>query len=206
MCGAVQVPWRALQSRPVVVHLSDVWLCACPRTEEEWEEDMAGKRAQAAKQAELAALDLIRLSKPGGKVAGASGEGSSLASSFLSHLGTMLLNRLQMTIRNIHFCFKVCSRHMLGYMTHSSAMVTDDCKVPACMTWLGIAHELMMQDYGASEDPGAEFGLRLQLLETTDMASIRLGVVPVVRLPAPATYVLLHVCSCSLCTAMTTMH
>ena len=41
-----QVPWRALQSRPVVVELSDVWLCACPRTEEEWEEDLAGQRAK----------------------------------------------------------------------------------------------------------------------------------------------------------------
>ena len=68
---------------------------------------MAGQRAQAAKQAELAALDLIRLSKPGGKAAAAGNEGSSLASSFLSHLGTMLLNRLQMTIGNIHVCFKV---------------------------------------------------------------------------------------------------
>ena len=41
-----QVPWRALQSRPVVVELSDVWLCACPRGEEEWEEDLAGQRAK----------------------------------------------------------------------------------------------------------------------------------------------------------------
>lgn len=43
-----QVPWRALQSRPVVVELSDVWLCACPRSEEEWEEDMAGQRAKVS--------------------------------------------------------------------------------------------------------------------------------------------------------------
>lgn len=89
------------------MHLSDVWLSVCPRTEEEWEEGMTGQRIQAAKQAELAALDLIRLSKPGGKGAAPGNEGSSLASSFLSHLGTMLLNRLQMTIRNIHICFKV---------------------------------------------------------------------------------------------------
>ena len=98
---------------------------------------MAGQRAQAAKQAELAALDLIRLSKPGGKVAGAGSEGSSLASSFLSHLGTMLLNRLQMTIRNIHFCFKVGMRYMLDNVTNFSAIVTDEGKVPACMASLG---------------------------------------------------------------------
>lgn len=46
-----------------------------------------------------------------------------------------------------------------------------------------------MQDYGSSGDAGTEYGLRLQLLETTDLASIRLGVVPVVRLPGHATHV-----------------
>ncbi len=50
MYACLQVPWRALQSRPVVVEMSDVWLCASPRKEEEWEEDMASQRAQAAKQ------------------------------------------------------------------------------------------------------------------------------------------------------------
>jgi hypothetical protein len=65
---------------------------------------------QAAKQAELAALDLVRLSKPGGRNAGAgAGEGSGLAWSFLSHLGALLLNKLQMSVRNIHVCFQACA-------------------------------------------------------------------------------------------------
>ena len=34
----------------MVVEMSDVWLCASPRKEEEWEEDLASQRAQAAKQ------------------------------------------------------------------------------------------------------------------------------------------------------------
>lgn len=68
----------------------------------------AGVPEQAAKQAELAALDLVRLSKPGGRSGqGAGNEGSGLAWSFLSHLGTMLLNKLQMSVRNIHVCFQV---------------------------------------------------------------------------------------------------
>ena len=50
-----QVPWRALQSRPVVVELSDVWLCACPRSEEEWEEDLAGQRAKVCPSVQHAA-------------------------------------------------------------------------------------------------------------------------------------------------------
>lgn len=91
-----------------MLHLSDVWLCASPRGEDEWEEELAGQRAQAAKQAELAAMELVRSSRPAGKSGGgAANEGNGLASAFMSHLGTMLLNRLQMTIRNIHICFKV---------------------------------------------------------------------------------------------------
>lgn len=94
----------------MVVEMSDVWLCASPRNEEEWEEDLAGQRAQASKQAELAARDLMRLSRPGSKGAtGTSGasEGSGFAWSFLSHLSSMLLNRLQMTISNVHISFQV---------------------------------------------------------------------------------------------------
>lgn len=148
----LQVPWRALQSRPVVVEMSDVWLCGSPRKEEDWEEDSASQRAQAAKQvlhllpdgtandsaclsraptgngphhaafttqacshpacmqAELAARDLMRLSRPGSR--GGAGtsttpEGSGFAWSFLSHLSALVLNRLQMTISNVHICFQV---------------------------------------------------------------------------------------------------
>ena len=106
------MPWRALQSQPVLMEMSDVWLCASPRQEEEWEETSAGQRAQASKQAELAARDLMRLSRPGSKgVAGAANppEGSSSGWPFLSHLSAMLLNRLQMKVTNVHICFQVCS-------------------------------------------------------------------------------------------------
>ena len=63
--------------------------------------DFSRPEAQASKQAELAARDLMRLSRPGSKgVAGAANlpEGSSSGWPFLSHLSAMLLNRLQMTI------------------------------------------------------------------------------------------------------------
>ena len=61
-------------------------------------------------QAELAARDLMRLSRPGSKGAtgtSATPEGSGFAWSFLSHLSAMVLNRLQMTISNVHICFQV---------------------------------------------------------------------------------------------------
>ena len=61
-------------------------------------------------QAELAARDLMRLSRPGSRGAtgtSATPEGSGFAWSFLSHLSAMVLNRLQMTISNVHICFQV---------------------------------------------------------------------------------------------------
>ena len=157
-----QVPWRALQSRPVVLHLSDVWLCACPRTEAEWEEGKAGQRAQAAKQAELAALDLIRQSKPGGKSAAAGNEGSSLASSFLSHLGTMLLNRLQMTICNIHICFKVCI-HM-QYMCFTDTITRTLVQRLALFLHVDAAH-VFQRDHGKSPEADGSASARPDYVE-----------------------------------------
>ena len=64
----MQVPWRALRSRPVVIELADVQVCAAPREEADWEEGPARRRALAAKQAQLAAAELERLAKAGPQV------------------------------------------------------------------------------------------------------------------------------------------
>ena len=84
---------------------------------------------QAAKQAELAALDLVRLSKPGGRPGqGAGSEGSGLAWSFLSHLGTMLLNKLQMSVRNVHVCFQVYRVFcLIDHMSSAFCPASDRC-------------------------------------------------------------------------------
>ena len=67
-CAELQVPWRALRSRPVVIELADVQVCAAPREEADWEEGPARRRALAAKQAQLAAAELERLAKVGPQV------------------------------------------------------------------------------------------------------------------------------------------
>ena len=67
-CDVLQVPWRALRSRPVVIELADVQVCAAPREEADWEEGPARRRALAAKQAQLAAAELERLAKAGPQV------------------------------------------------------------------------------------------------------------------------------------------
>ena len=87
----------------MVVELSEVWLVAAPRDESDWEEGPAGRRARAAKEAQLAAAEVERLSKPHGS----DKEQRGLGWSFLSHLGTMLLHRLQLRVHNVHLCFRV---------------------------------------------------------------------------------------------------
>ena len=65
------MPWHALRGRLLSISLADVYLCAAPRPESDWEEGPAGARAFAAKRARLAAVEMERLSKPAGGGAGA---------------------------------------------------------------------------------------------------------------------------------------
>ena len=62
----MQVPWHALRGRLLSISLTDVYLCACPRPEADWEEGPAGGRGREAKRALLAAAEMERLSKPAG--------------------------------------------------------------------------------------------------------------------------------------------
>lgn len=108
-----------------MVELSDVVLCVAPREESDWEEGPALRRAQAAKQAQLAAAELAKL---GSRVAatGSSGRasqatatataaGAAAAGGSSSSWGWMiadyvlsfLLNKLQFAVKNIHVYFQV---------------------------------------------------------------------------------------------------
>jgi hypothetical protein len=81
-----------------------VWLVATPRDESDWEEGPAGRRAEAAKEAQLAGAEMGRVSRSPGTGA----EGSrSMGWSFISHLGVLLLNRLQFKVNDVHICYQV---------------------------------------------------------------------------------------------------
>jgi hypothetical protein len=102
-----QVPWRALRS-PVVVELADVHLRVALRRDTEFEEGPAGERAWLAKQAELAAAELAALAAASAGDAGSTAAAAAAAGrqggvlwSFMQHVVTMLVNRLQLTIRNV---------------------------------------------------------------------------------------------------------
>jgi hypothetical protein len=101
-----QVPWRALRS-PVVVDLADVHLYVALRRDEELEEGPAGERAWLAKLAELAAAELAALAAAGASGSEAAGRQGGVLWSFMQHVVTMLVNRLQLTVSNVHIEFEV---------------------------------------------------------------------------------------------------
>ncbi|GIL46442.1 hypothetical protein Vafri_3434, partial [Volvox africanus] len=59
----IKIPWGNWLTGSLVVELSDVVLCAAERADSEWEEAAALRREQAAKQADLAAAELAKLSR-----------------------------------------------------------------------------------------------------------------------------------------------
>lgn len=116
----------------MVVELSDVVLCVAPREESDWEEGPALRRAQAAKQAQLAAAELAKL---GSRVAatGSSGQGPQQAGTaaataaagtagnssssgggttwgwmIADYVVSFLLSRLKFAVKNVHVYFQVC--------------------------------------------------------------------------------------------------
>ncbi|PSC70464.1 Methionine gamma-lyase isoform A [Micractinium conductrix] len=136
-----QVPWRALRS-PVVVELSDVHLRIALRRDEELSEGAAAERAWLTKQAELAAAELAALAAAqgggGGSDAGGTRAGGVLWS-FVQHVLSMLLNRLQLSVSKVHIEFEDAeSGTVLGVQLsrlhtcrpsdaeHASLLLSDD--------------------------------------------------------------------------------
>lgn len=121
----LQVPWHALRSAPVVIELSDVHLCLGLLDESDLAAGPAAERAWAAKQAELAVAELEAaaaasggvpgMAGPGGSNPAASGDGGKAEGSkgmlwsFLQHMVTMLVNKLQLRVRNVHISLQVGS-------------------------------------------------------------------------------------------------
>ncbi len=102
-----------------MIELSDVWVCVEPRTESDLEEGPGGERAWAAKQAQLSAAELKQAARSasmpdGGPTTGTAAEDGAgaveakgLRWSLISHLLNLLLNRLQLTVRNVHIAVEV---------------------------------------------------------------------------------------------------
>ena len=88
-----------------MVEISDVYVCATPRTEAQWEEGPAQRRRLAANLAQLGSADMQKASKSlsGSSTSQKGGFGWSL----LSWVGSILLNKLQLSVQEVHVCLKV---------------------------------------------------------------------------------------------------
>jgi hypothetical protein len=80
---ALQIPWGRWRGGALVVELSDVLLTVSSREETDWEEGPALRRAQAAKQAQLAAAELAKL---GSRVAATGSSSAAGASQQQQHV------------------------------------------------------------------------------------------------------------------------
>ena len=88
-----------------MVELSDVYFCASPWTEAQWEEGPAQRRRHAANVAQLGSAEVQKASRSlsGTSTSQKGGFGWSL----LSWIGSILLNKLQLSVQQVHICIKV---------------------------------------------------------------------------------------------------
>ena len=114
----------------MVVELAGLWLLASPRDESDWEEGPAGARAQAAKQARLAAAEMEGVTRglangPPEKEKGGFGW------SFLMNLGVILLNRLQFKLTDVHISFRADGKNMVLpiFISYTHAMIQNETRI-----------------------------------------------------------------------------
>jgi hypothetical protein len=157
-----------------VVELSDVVLCVSPRDESDWEEGPALRRAQAAKQAQLAAAELAKLgsrvaatgsgssSSRGSTAAaqanvaaaaaaaataaaasagggGGGGSSSSWGWMIADYVISFLLNRLQVSVKNVHVYFQVSCAAQLMHAAGRRREASMPCTLSAVVPPLAIA-------------------------------------------------------------------
>lgn len=148
--SCMQIPWGRWRGGPLVVELSDVVLCVAPREESDWEEGPALRRAQAAKQAQLAAAELAKLgsrvaatgsssssggAKPAATAPAAAGAGGGTSWGWViaDYVLSFLLNRLQFAVKNIHVYFQVSSAQLLCGFKVSARCLCSVCIARQCM-------------------------------------------------------------------------
>ena len=91
----------------MIVHLSGVTLTASERSEEDWEEVAATKRASAAKLAQLAALELQQISASAVELPVPAASTRKTGWPIVSYLSTFVLNKLELSVSDVSLSFMV---------------------------------------------------------------------------------------------------
>ncbi len=166
----IQIPWGRWRSGPLKIELSGVTLRATARDETDWEEGPAGRRAQAAKQAELMSAEFEKLSR---RVAQANQHSSKSRWSVAEYVSTYLLNSLQLSIKDVHVCFKVggmtqrvANRQRALSSPGPAARRQERRQEMIAGADADAAGAACMQVPGGASTPDMAFGVQLQGLET----------------------------------------
>ncbi|KAI9289370.1 hypothetical protein BC943DRAFT_349025 [Umbelopsis sp. AD052] len=102
----MSIPWSNLKTKPVQVHIKDVYVLAAPRNESNITVEEEERRAQQRKQERLANAELIDNSnsvqrkKPETEATTAQEDAKN--DSFMSQLVTKIIDNLQVSIKNVH--------------------------------------------------------------------------------------------------------
>ncbi|KNC49059.1 vacuolar protein sorting-associated protein 13C [Thecamonas trahens ATCC 50062] len=99
----LKADWKNLKSKPVVAELSDVYVVAGPKAAEPYDEKTENAKAQAAKQAQLVALEDAKAQAAAAR-AGQTPE--EPADTFTSRLTAKVVDNIQVSIRNIHIRYE----------------------------------------------------------------------------------------------------
>ncbi|VAI88392.1 unnamed protein product [Triticum turgidum subsp. durum] len=94
---SIKIPWKKLGWDPIIIVIEDVFVCAYPREDSEWESESLGKRELAGKLAKLNAIELAKFSR---RVTD-----NQTGQSLLSYMSAKILDNIQVSIRNVHIIY-----------------------------------------------------------------------------------------------------
>ncbi|CAO3579446.1 unnamed protein product [Absidia cylindrospora] len=101
----LSIPWSNLKTKPVKVHIRNVYLLAAPKTETTVTLKDEEERAQQMKQQKLEAAELFEASKHDSKSKDGN-DSSSNSGGFVHQLTTKVIDNLQLSFENIHIRYE----------------------------------------------------------------------------------------------------
>ncbi|CAO3580955.1 unnamed protein product [Absidia cylindrospora] len=100
----LSIPWSNLKSKPVKVHIRNVYLLAAPKTEASVDLKEEEERAQQLKQRKLETAELLEASQKDTNTS--TNESSSSNDGFVSQLTAKVIDNIQVSIQNIHLRYE----------------------------------------------------------------------------------------------------
>ncbi|KAI8340848.1 hypothetical protein BC941DRAFT_227149 [Chlamydoabsidia padenii] len=101
----LSIPWSNLKTKPVKVHIRNVYLLAAPKTEASVDLKEEEERAQQLKQQKLETAELLETSRKDANTKKANNtDGNS--GGFVSQLTTKVIDNLQFSLENIHLRYE----------------------------------------------------------------------------------------------------